>query len=254
MADEARSPQPSGVGRFTELRQVVLVGGCPKGHEEPFDPSTLSGKRLRALLAKTGLQDAKLIDLWKTEEEELKGTIDQTIISQIDQWIKQGVLVWSLGRWVQSRLAASGIITGYLPHPASRRPQDLLGLERGLRRLARQRWPKLGRIWFTRQMREAILAGRKTATTRDHQKGLGDWLAVGGSYFSADPFAVITITENSESTWEHSLENFRAEGFESLEGMHRFAYETGLDRYAKAPHLYFHRFEVVLTANGAERP
>lgn len=229
-----------------KLKQVILVGGHPKGYDIPFHPDTLSGRRLRHLLAETRLGDAKLFDLWRNEEEERKGEIDPLTLALLNRWTRDGALVEPLGRWVQSRLRLNGIVTGYLPHPASRRPQDLMNLERGLKRLARQRWPKLGRIWFTKQMREAVLADKKTATTRDHQKELGDWLAVSGSYYDPNPFAVITITENSESTWSNSLANFREEGFESLEDMHRFAYATGLQRYARAPHLYFHRFEVKL--------
>lgn len=101
------------------------------------------------------------------------------------------------------------------------------------------------RIFFKDEMKAAILNGNKTATTRDHQKAHGEWEACTGSYYHAKPFAVINITENDLNTWAHSLEHWKDEGFDSLEDMHRFAYETGLNRYARVPALYFHQFVVV---------
>ena len=228
-----------------ELKQVVLVGGQPKGHDSPFHPDTLSGKRLRHLLAETGLGSAKLFDLWTDEDEETKGDIDPLTLDLLKHWVSDGALVESLGRWVQSRLCRAGIVTGYLPHPAARRPSDLKLLERGLKRLRLQRWPKLPRIWFKAEMKKAVLEGRKTATTRGHQKKLGDWLAVTGSRYDPVPFAVLRITENAESTWANSLGNFEVEGFTDRAEMERFVADAGL-AYSQADRLYFHRFQVVL--------
>ena len=101
------------------------------------------------------------------------------------------------------------------------------------------------RIFFKEEMKAAILAGKKTATTRDHQKALGEWEACTGSYYRPRPFAVINLTENDKNTWAHSLAHWSDEGFDALEDMHRFAFETGLNRYAKAPELYYHVFAVV---------
>lgn len=101
------------------------------------------------------------------------------------------------------------------------------------------------RIWFKEEMKNAILNGNKTATTRDHQKALGEWEATTGSFDQAKPFAIINITENSPNTWAHSLAHWKEEGFDSKEDMHRFAFETGLNRYSRAPVLYFHRFLVI---------
>jgi len=64
------------------------------------------------------------------------------------------------------------------------------------------------RIWFKSVFREPILKGAKTATTRDHQKDLGKWLAVTGPY--------------------QYMEDFR-----------RFLHDSGLQRYARSPVLFY---------------
>jgi hypothetical protein len=79
------------------------------------------------------------------------------------------------------------------------------------------------RVWFKREMREAILAGRKTATTRTRPLPLGEVLAVSGSRFKAVPFAIIKIVDRIPTTVENVIACFYAEeGFESPEAMGAF--------------------------------
>ena len=104
------------------------------------------------------------------------------------------------------------------------------------------------RIFFTQKMATATISGHKRATTRDHQKALGEWEACTGSWrkpSSVKPFAIIDITSNAENTWQHTIDNFYAEGFDAIEDFRRFMFDTGLQRYAKAEHLYYHEYRVV---------
>lgn len=107
------------------------------------------------------------------------------------------------------------------------------------------------RFWFKREMAEAILEGRKTETTRDHQKGLGSWVAVTGSYYDATPFAVIKVVANPPTTWARQVGRWREEGFTSRNDMAAWCKREGLDRYALAPALWVHEF--TLTRRLVER-
>ena len=76
------------------------------------------------------------------------------------------------------------------------------------------------RIFFTQKMATATISGHKRATTRDHQKALGEWEACTGSWrkpSSVKPFAIIDITSNAENTWQHTIDNFYAVGFDAIE-------------------------------------
>lgn len=108
---------------------------------------------------------------------------------------------------------------------------------------------KLPRVFFTAEMRDATLAGRKHATTRDHRISRGEKEACTGSWrypASIKPFGVINILTNAESTWKHSLENFKAEGFDSLEQMLQFAsIHASIAGYADLARVYYHEYELV---------
>lgn len=118
--------------------KVLLIGGHPKGHERPFDPSTLSGKRLRQMVDEIKL-DAIYLDLWQTEEEEERGKmlgyIDNVALSIVKHHLNQGTQCVALGRRVQTCLLIHGIDVLYLPHPASRRLIDKERLRKGLEEL-----------------------------------------------------------------------------------------------------------------------
>lgn len=107
--------------------KVALIGGNPKGFLEPFDHSTLSGKRLRRLIAKLDL-DCKLCDM-------TRNTNDVPSPHEITNLKKelQGYKIVFLGRFVERRLRRHFPQGIYLPHPASRRKTDLQRLENGLK-------------------------------------------------------------------------------------------------------------------------
>jgi len=102
------------------------------------------------------------------------------------------------------------------------------------------------RVWFKREMKEAILAGRKTATTRTHPLALGECLAVSGSRFKTVPFAVIKITDRFPARVEDIINSFyREEGFSSPEEMGAFADRERLPLIDAKNPVFFHRFVVV---------
>jgi hypothetical protein len=109
-------------------------------------------------------------------------------------------------------------------------------------------WGKHPRVFFTDEMAEAILAGRKTMTTRDHQWGLGLKEACKGTWRkpkTIQPFAIIRILSNAEVKWPYPTEHWREEGFESLNGILLFLKTHPHFGYDKAPHIYSHIFERV---------
>ncbi len=94
-------------------------------------------------------------------------------------------------------------------------------------------------------MRDRILAGKKTSTTRLHRLNVGEvYDAVSGSRFSAKPFAKVKILSVWEGSWTTiTSERFREEGFESPEAMREWCRKKGLT-YEKAWSLFCHDFEV----------
>jgi len=102
------------------------------------------------------------------------------------------------------------------------------------------------RVWFKREMKEAILAGRKTATTRDHPLTLGKNLAVTGSFYKAVPFAIIKVTDRFPTTLENVIGSFYVEeGFDSPEAMGAFLEKERFPLLDAKNPVFFHRFELV---------
>lgn len=94
-------------------------------------------------------------------------------------------------------------------------------------------------------MREAILAGRKVATSRPHPLPLERVQAVSGSRFDAKVFAVLEIADRIPSTWRTIIRMFyREEGFGSPEEMQAYGVKQGLVKNLDDP-AFFHRFKLV---------
>jgi len=104
------------------------------------------------------------------------------------------------------------------------------------------------RVWFKKAMRDAILEGRKTATSRNHRisrRAASSVLAVCGSRFKAVPFAVLRITAVEEMKPSEIFgQHYREEGFNSSEKMVDFADKERLHWDERVP-MFFHRFEVI---------
>lgn len=112
--------------------RLLLIGGFPKGHNIPFHPSTLSGKRLRKIVEKKNGLNVKYYDLWNNEREEQDGQISYAKANEIGSYQFAGWRVIALGKHVWSCLKRHSIRAEYLPHPASRHKSDLQKLEDGL--------------------------------------------------------------------------------------------------------------------------
>lgn len=108
------------------------------------------------------------------------------------------------------------------------------------------------RVWFKKEMREAVLTGRKTVTTRDHPLPLTEVQAVSGSRYNANPFAILDIYMRYPITTERVIEFFyQEEGFNSPEEMREYCRKN---RLLQNNFGYFHKFNVKknLSAKGLE--
>ena len=100
------------------------------------------------------------------------------------------------------------------------------------------------RVWFKKEMRQAILNGKKVSTTRDHPIPLEQVLAVSGSRFKAEPFAVLSIQDRIPTTIENVIRMFYTEeGFTSPEEMVAYAKKNKL--LQTEDRVWFHRFKIV---------
>lgn len=100
------------------------------------------------------------------------------------------------------------------------------------------------RLWFKKEMRQAILDNKKVSTSRDHPIPLGEVLAVSGSRFKAEPFAVLSIQDRIPTTKQTIIEMFyKEEGFDSPAEMILYAKKNRL--LQKGGTVYYHRFKIV---------
>lgn len=85
--------------------------------------------------------DVVYMDLWRTAEEEQDSFIFTSVVDRIAAYHHEGTKIIALGLHVFDALAGCMMLKDvpivYLPHPASRRPQDLQKLEDGLLQLKR---------------------------------------------------------------------------------------------------------------------
>lgn len=101
------------------------------------------------------------------------------------------------------------------------------------------------RVWFKKEMKEAILKGEKTATSRPHPLPLEKVQAVSGSRYKAKVFAILDIWERVATKPSHVIGHlYREEGFSSPENMVDFMFKENLHWDEREP-LYFHRFKLV---------
>jgi len=104
-------------------------------------------------------------------------------------------------------------------------------------------------LWFKKEMRQAILDGKKVATTRDHPIPIALALAVSGSRFKPEPFAVLDIQNRIQTRIEDVIRLFyKEEGFTSPEEMIAYAKKNKLLQ-TDVP-VWYHRFKVVKIGSG----
>lgn len=99
--------------------KIILVGGHPKGFDEPFHPKTASGRILRKIVQELKMSPV-FFDLWKNQQEEDSRIISEEIIKKLLKYEKSGYQIISLGRYIEKALSDNNINSYYLPHPASR--------------------------------------------------------------------------------------------------------------------------------------
>lgn len=109
---------------------VVLVGGNPKGYDIPFHPWTVSGNRLRKILAELKL-DPMIIDLWDTQAEEEIGRLKSQYLHLFRDVLDMDGRLVCLGQYVFDAIYPAFQGTPWLdrleyaPHPGSRNPELL---------------------------------------------------------------------------------------------------------------------------------
>jgi len=109
---------------------IVLIGSHPKGFDEPFHPTTRSGKILRSIIGENS--SYVFFDIWRDEAEQKSGQISIGVLEQLNEYLESGYKLIALGKIVQKALADRNVPIECLPHPASRRKIDQVALKAGL--------------------------------------------------------------------------------------------------------------------------
>ena len=112
--------------------KLVLIGGYPKGFNEPFHIKTTSGRILRKIVSDLKL-DPIYFDLWETKEEEDSRKLDNKIKNELKKFKSDGYILISLGKYIEKTVLDNSIDSQYLPHPASRDKKYVDILKEGLR-------------------------------------------------------------------------------------------------------------------------
>lgn len=112
--------------------KIVLIGGYPKGFNEPFHPKTTSGRILRKIVGELELKPS-YFDLWKNEQEECSRQLSAEIIIKLKEFERKKYTLISLGRYIEKVLTDNKIKSHYLPHPASRDKKYVELLKSGLK-------------------------------------------------------------------------------------------------------------------------
>ena len=111
---------------------LILIGGHPKGFEEPFHSKTKSGKILRKMIGEPQSGLFSFFDLWENQEQQDLGIIDEKVVKELKFFLKKKHKLIALGRFTEKALIINNIECVYLPHPASRRQVDVLKLKKSL--------------------------------------------------------------------------------------------------------------------------
>lgn len=99
--------------------KLILIGGYPKGFDEPFHIKTTSGRILRKIVSDLGLNPI-YFDLWNSKEEEDSRILSVETKNKLKKFKSNGYLLISLGKYIEKVLVDNNIDSEYLPHPASR--------------------------------------------------------------------------------------------------------------------------------------
>jgi hypothetical protein len=114
--------------------KIVLVGGHPKGFDEPFHPKTKSGKTLRKITSDLNIKPV-FFDLWENQEQMDNGKVKNSVVNELNRFIKNDHTIIALGRFTEVALRENEIECKYLPHPASRDAKYLKQLRKELEKM-----------------------------------------------------------------------------------------------------------------------
>lgn len=114
---------------------LILIGGHPKGFEEPFHSKTKSGKILRKMIGEPQKGLFSFFDLWENQDQQDLGIIDIEVVKKLKIFLNKKYKLIALGRFTEKALVLNKIECIYLPHPASRRQKDVLKLKKSLQEL-----------------------------------------------------------------------------------------------------------------------
>lgn len=112
--------------------KIVLIGGYPKGFDEPFHLKTTSGRILRKIVEELQLKPT-YFDLWNTKEEEDSRILSSKTKKELEGFERKKYILISLGKYIAKVLDNNQIKNNYLPHPASRDKKYLKILKEGLK-------------------------------------------------------------------------------------------------------------------------
>lgn len=111
--------------------KVLLIGEHDKGTGQPFDPSTLSGRRLRGLVNFIGL-DPVYANMHACDA----AAPEASDIARLLEVAANCGAVVLLGKRVEAAIGQHFPGAHRLPHPASRTPEAQMALGAGLQALA----------------------------------------------------------------------------------------------------------------------
>jgi len=107
-------------------------------------------------------------------------------------------------------------------------------------------------VWFKKEMRQAILDGKKVSTTRDHPIPLGKIQAVSGSRFKPERFAILDIQDRIPTSITDVIRLFyKEEGFTSPEEMILYCKKNKL--LQNDVPVWYHRFKLVEKVGGIQK-
>lgn len=114
------------------MNKIVLIGGYPKGYDEPFHIKTTSGRVIRKIVDELKI-DPIYFDLWDSKEEEDSRKLGVKTKKKLLEFEQQKFVLISLGKYIEKVLTENKITTQYLPHPASRDKKYVEMLKVGLK-------------------------------------------------------------------------------------------------------------------------
>jgi hypothetical protein len=115
--------------------KIVLIGGHPKGFDEPFHVKTKSGRILRKITDSLDFNPI-FFDLWKDQKEEDSRILKSFTKKKLDYFIKNNYTLIALGRYIEKAIKGNDYPCIYLPHPASRDAKYLNILKNKLFKIA----------------------------------------------------------------------------------------------------------------------